>query len=866
MATPTYIGSGSATAAASTSKAVTYTSTVGNALLLAIELHDGTQSVSGVTDSAGNNGFGNPVNQWEFITGNTFNGHRTELWVCRAAASVTSVTVSVASAQDITIQIAEYSNVTGFSVYGNYQVNVSQNTPLDGSGNNTKALNQSTHINLTVEQPPTNASTVMVAFFGLLISALPGDVQTFVGATAGTLRATVGASSPNPNLCVVDNGTVGSDGNLQCGVNLTNFIMGADPNDYDYLGTSSLQTVYVVLTGGLVLGHEPGFSDVSDYNFAAGQLARGLDLIKVAENASFGMVRFEVFYGEYKNGDTVNMPISPVDGYNYTRTELMYIWCIRSTVNPSSGWSSAQEALWYGNWKVDQTTGAVSCEEWYTWIHAAKPAVQSQDGVLGVFTIAQRQLANLTMKASPYYVDLPDSSFALDTAYRQDILQTMNRNAKFSVVGLECIYMGEFDNGDTVPQPVSPVDGYVYGYAQCAMVPCWRWTTTGDTYTQPSDASEFWQNLTVSIAGGAVTTDETVWNPTNGVTSTGGNGRVAVFALCNRNIKLVDTLSGTTTTSTISSGLDTGWNQNLTGDVLLVNYTKAAGTPPPSIRVDFVASDLTTVLATYTVFLNRPVFLFAPSGAFDLKVEASVGWGSITITTELYTTATLIFKSLANQFKELTDINLLFGNYLPFPIMKQLNDNIREAIATPEIFGPTNYSDGGTVSLPTSPIDGYVYSRSELFYIWSQPAFGSTSSVRLIVGEGWVDISTGAVHVNTWELPHGGVGTAYHDGTLAVTVVAVRSGTGRSTGASNSTFNTGTPTGDQGNTQVTNEVPAGAINGVNKVYTLANPPYPTTSLVVYIDGARTTAFTLGGGTTLTMTNAPTVSLIVDYTY
>lgn len=69
-----------------------------------------------------------------------------------------------------------------------------------------------------------------------------------------------------------------------------------------------------------------------------------------------------------------------------------------------------------------------------------------------------------------------------------------------------------------------------------------------------------------------------------------------------------------------------------------------------------------------------------------------------------------------------------------------------------------------------------------------------------------------------------------------------------------------------------NEIPAGAVNGVNATFTLANTPVldsaGTTSLKVYSDGIRlnTADFTIAGAA-LTITvapNIPTDSLLVDY--
>ncbi len=66
------------------------------------------------------------------------------------------------------------------------------------------------------------------------------------------------------------------------------------------------------------------------------------------------------------------------------------------------------------------------------------------------------------------------------------------------------------------------------------------------------------------------------------------------------------------------------------------------------------------------------------------------------------------------------------------------------------------------------------------------------------------------------------------------------------------------------NSPVSGETPTGLINGSNKSYTLANVPVSGT-LKVFIDGVRITDFTLVA-TTLTVTLAPTTTIICDYEY
>lgn len=77
----------------------------------------------------------------------------------------------------------------------------------------------------------------------------------------------------------------------------------------------------------------PGAVDLPDSNLAADQPVTDYSLTKISNNAKFAAVRPETFHGWYKNGESVALPVSAVDGYHYTRPELEYevaAWCSRS--------------------------------------------------------------------------------------------------------------------------------------------------------------------------------------------------------------------------------------------------------------------------------------------------------------------------------------------------------------------------------------------------------------------------------------------------------------------------------------------------------------------------------------------------------
>ena len=80
-------------------------------------------------------------------------------------------------------------------------------------------------------------------------------------------------------------------------------------------------------------------------------------------------------------------------------------------------------------------------------------------------------MSQLTLSSIPGFFDIADSALAGNQPLTDDTLLKMSHNAKFAAVRSETFFMGFFQPGDTVPAPVSPVDGYVYGRAECLYIP-----------------------------------------------------------------------------------------------------------------------------------------------------------------------------------------------------------------------------------------------------------------------------------------------------------------------------------------------------------------------------------------------------------
>ncbi len=148
----------------------------------------------------------------------------------------------------------------------------------------------------------------------------------------------------------------------------------------------------------LSLATIPGFTEIDDSVFDAGNTASESDMKALNAAAKFAAVRPESFWGWYKHGETVELPVSLADGYEYTREELVYSWsvwwtgappggaCAGTQTPPARGATSGQGQLLQMGFDVDQATGLVDCFVSYF----KTSQMDTTDGILMVVTHALR--------------------------------------------------------------------------------------------------------------------------------------------------------------------------------------------------------------------------------------------------------------------------------------------------------------------------------------------------------------------------------------------------------------------------------------------------------------------------------------------
>jgi hypothetical protein len=156
----------------------------------------------------------------------------------------------------------------------------------------------------------------------------------------------------------------------------------------------------------LTYTQSPGFTDLADATFDQDKPITDVAMKQLNQNAKAAALRPETFYGWYKNGEVVVLPVSPVDGYAYTRAELEYDiagWCSRA---PSAGAATngaltlparssanggAGNLYWVEYWVEEKNESSPGLVHTYTsyYVQGGAETVTS-DGFVKVRTIATR--------------------------------------------------------------------------------------------------------------------------------------------------------------------------------------------------------------------------------------------------------------------------------------------------------------------------------------------------------------------------------------------------------------------------------------------------------------------------------------------
>lgn len=567
------------------------------------------------------------------------------------------------------------------------------------------------------------------------------------------------------------------------------------------------------------LSEPPGITEIPSALLAAGAAASGFVMSALKDSAAFGSVVPEFFYGTYGHGQTVALPISSVDGYQYERVELIYIWDTVNTVSNTSGLpSGGGGGLNYFEQYVEQSTGYVHSTEMY--VVGENPGVVTHDGVLGVWTVGVRARQLRVLASQPVYTDIPYTDFAEDNATTTTPLLQLAENTKLASVQCEVFMVNPsgappwqpntaYAAGNLIQPTTLWANGYWYIAASSGtsgpIEPVWpsafrdaapiidgsiTWNVAGAGFINgqqidyPASGVDGYQYSSADVVIPFVSFITTQGMPIQyheGVILTSSLYDAAVFQ------KSVTSLQPALPTSTQRGNAN---NVNYPSYTVLPESLQiGTGTyiPPPSM--------------TYAPSLNPPGSTTTGVGIVNCGViyvdqDGSAVHSSVDGTCMVWL---ICFRQIAamaevpgssvsnlvpggSTFIDIPTQAFTSGNALRSDYMGDdasnvdgagiaagISGNARFSILRPEVFSmqydatasPTNQNfitspqivPGGQVPLPVSPVDGYIYGRSELTYLWWFTNSTGPNPTRLLQFSLYIDPQTGIINTRV-ELMH----------------------------------------------------------------------------------------------------------------
>jgi len=155
------------------------------------------------------------------------------------------------------------------------------------------------------------------------------------------------------------------------------------------------------------------------------------------------------------------------------------------------------------------------------------------------------QQRELSLGVIPGFFDLSDDCLQAGQPCTDDFLLKISHNAKFAAVRSKLIFMGFYANGNTVPTPVDPDDGYQYAREECqffwnvfsnrapapGFVPG-QATPPAQSNSQPGTLYNWPGAYDVNDATGLVSLRNSYWQ--NGQEIVANDGILKVYAICLR--------------------------------------------------------------------------------------------------------------------------------------------------------------------------------------------------------------------------------------------------------------------------------------------------------------------------------------------
>ncbi len=445
-------------------------------------------------------------------------------------------------------------------------------------------------------------------------------------------------------------------------------------------------------SAGLQLAQVPGFLPQPSSALVAGVGINGLTLSRIQMNADFAATRMEVFYSEIEDGDSLALPQSLTDGYQYSASEIIPYWEYRSTVKDITGIPLADGGLLILNSWIDPYSLSVANAVEYM-VQGGK-TTPTTDGKLACWAIGQRGRGLLAGPGyTPSYSYLANSAFASSPALTQALLQQWNDSAMAGASRLEAFTDTgagtAWQAGQTVAAAyvVKPTIYHANGCSYTALIN----GTTGDVEpgwpTQISslfwDGSVLWSCTARGFQNGQTFALPTSWD---GHAYTAGE---FVGGLC----------------SWISTGQPN--NTGPSGNGRLQRLQKSIG----SARV-------VSTTCTYWDGNNQTVGNNSGAGPNDGLVHVVA----------FFQRAVAAQPSTPPPYNVMSGQEFMSGSTVTSALLDDLNENINNAIARPTAFLETAIASASAPALPTDPVTLYAYERSECFNLYGLDDTGAIAS------------------------------------------------------------------------------------------------------------------------------------------
>ena len=436
-------------------------------------------------------------------------------------------------------------------------------------------------------------------------------------------------------------------------------------------------------------------------------------------------------------------------------------------------------------------------------------------------------MAPITLTQIPGFADIPDRALNAEQIALSAHLARMASNAAFGMCALEC-FVGLYHDGDVVSLPTSTFDGYQYAREELL----YAWTVQSS-----ANASTNWITGPDSLWFCAWKVDQTTGEVSSleayrrsGSHYQGNqsaDGTICVFTIAQRQrttLLIANQLTAYTDIADSALATDKAWTTDLakqfnnnakfgaaSSEVIYMGEFYNGQTVPvavsPKDGYSYARAQTKLIHCWRWTSIGNSSTLQVPDlsrgqlGPFICTINQTTGVVSITVkyidnngtlnsftdsgrvaVFALCSRANLIsgISGAANGFAEQNYDLFVPGASLRASTLTQLNKNCREAALSPEFFGPTSYANGATISMPTSTVDGYVYSSDEVFYIWDWE--DTTNQTGSNLREALFLLNTASlptISLQVWRLPPGSA-PVDDNNTLArisVTLVAIRGAT-----------------------------------------------------------------------------------------